>query len=99
MERCSHAPDFIVSMSPPSYPSARLRPRRAGFRFTRPVRFIAASVQRPAVLLLLPERPAVRPGVRLPGIRLPRRASTRPAINGVTRYMARSEIDGLLAEP
>ena len=35
VERCSHAPYFIVSMSPPSYPSARLRPRRAGFRFTR----------------------------------------------------------------
>jgi len=33
-----------VSLSPPSYPSARLRPRRAGFRFTRPVQFIAAPV-------------------------------------------------------
>jgi hypothetical protein len=26
---------FIVSMSPPGYPSARLRPRRARFRFAR----------------------------------------------------------------
>ena len=28
-------PDFIVSMSPPGCPSARSRPRGAGFRFTR----------------------------------------------------------------
>jgi hypothetical protein len=31
--------DLIVAMSPPDYPSARLRPRRAGFRFTRPIQF------------------------------------------------------------
>ena len=29
------APPFIVSMSPPGYPSAWLRPRSARFRFTR----------------------------------------------------------------
>src|SRR2546425_130228 len=28
-------PDLIVAMSPPGYPSARLLPSRAGFRFTR----------------------------------------------------------------
>ena len=28
-------PGFIFSMSPPGYPSARLRPSGAGFRFTR----------------------------------------------------------------
>jgi len=32
-------PDLIVAMSPPGYPWARLRPRRAGFRFTRSVQF------------------------------------------------------------
>jgi len=35
-ERSPHAP-FIVSMSPPGYPSAWLRPRSAHFRFARQI--------------------------------------------------------------
>ena len=48
MEPCGgHAPDLIDAMSPPGYPSARLRPRRAGFRFARPNQFNAAVEESP----------------------------------------------------
>lgn len=40
-------PDVIVAMSPPGYPSARLLPSRAGFRFTRPNQFSATVEESP----------------------------------------------------
>ena len=40
-------PILIVSMSPPSYSLARLRPRRAGLRFTRRAQFTVANVSVP----------------------------------------------------
>ena len=40
-------PILIVSMSPPDYSSARLRPRRAGLRFTRRAQFTVAGTSIP----------------------------------------------------
>ncbi len=40
-------PLIVFDEFPPGYPSARLRPRRAGFRFTRRNQFSAALVESP----------------------------------------------------
>jgi hypothetical protein len=52
----------IVSMSPPGYPSAWLRPRSARFRFTRQVHCSSATTCRfsTSALALIPPEP--RPG-------------------------------------
>lgn len=46
----ARAPDLIDAMSPPGYPSARLRPRRAGFRFTRPLQCNPAAQASPVTV-------------------------------------------------
>jgi len=55
-------PPFIVSMSPPGYPSAWLRPRSARFHFARPDHCSSATTCRfsTSALALIPPEP--RPG-------------------------------------
>jgi len=44
---CDRPPLIVFDEFPPGYPWARLRPRRAGFRFTRPNQFSAALEESP----------------------------------------------------
>jgi len=45
----SRPPLIVFDEFPPGYPSARLRPRRAGFRFTRPVQFRPRADDSPVI--------------------------------------------------